>query len=196
MRTLGLALITFSFIHGRIALAQSIAVVAKAGISSYGAVNIGSFGGDGGDTHWKKGPIVSLGARLRTSDRFAVDAAVEYSWHRYDPGMWDIPVVNDPKNRILDLVAAARLSFPIFNLFDINIIGGPELSYQNKDGLVQVYGSYRNVGTGRKAIDLGAALGIGVEVELSKMVEVWLEGSWRMRFYVTPVAQLGVAYTL
>jgi hypothetical protein len=174
---------------------QTLFVVGKGGISSYGSVYIGNFGGGGGDQNWKPGPIVGLGMRVRTGDGFAVDGLVEYSIHSYATELSE-PIANDPKNSIFEFTATGRLSFGIVEAMYIDIIGGVGISSQHEDEVVTIYQNSQYTSPGKESVDFGAVLGVGVEARISKKIELLLEGSLRMRTYVTPVVQLGIAYAL
>lgn len=179
----------------QLASAQEVFIVGKGGISSYGAVQGFAVGGGGGDQSWKLGPIIGLGARIRTSDAFAIEGLFEYSTHRYAVKYeWEIPPINDPRNRILEFTTMGRLSFRLVDIVHFVFLGGVSISYHHKDDIVPPNSQY--ITPGRRAVDVGGILGIGSEVRISKSIEISLEGSWRMRFYVTPVVQLGIAYGL
>jgi hypothetical protein len=175
--------------------AQTILIVGKCGVSSYGTVYIGSVGGGGGDHNWKTGPIFGIGARIRTSDTFAAEGVVEYSFHRYD-SQWSGQISNDPLNGILELTAIPRWSIGIYDVVYLDILGGLGISYQHLDGKVVTYGTSQYTGPHTDLVVLSGLLGIGLEVRVSKSIELSLEGSWRLRTYVTPVAQLVIAYAL
>ena len=195
MRIVGVALL-IGLLHQSAVFAQEVFVVGKGGLSSYGSAYFGNLAGSGGDQNWKSGPIVALGARMRTSEAFAFEGLVEYSTHRYAPREWENPPSNNPKNSILEVTTTGRLSIGIFGGTYLDIIGGVGLSSQHKDERTTVQGNSVYTTPGRQAVDFGAILGTGLEVRVSRSIELSLEGSWRMRFYVTPVVQLGVAYAL
>lgn len=176
---------------------QDLFVVGKGGISSYGSVFFNIAGPASGDQNWKSGPILGLGVRLRTSKSFALEGLVEYSTHPYkDTYDWDSPPLNDPRNMVLDFSAVGRVSFHIIDVVYIGILGGPAVSWHQKDEVIKIFPSYRSVSPGRNAVDLGAVLGVALDARLSRRIEFSLEGTLRMRFYVTPVTQIGVAYAL
>lgn len=179
----------------QLASAQEVFIVGKGGLSSYGSVQGFAVGGGGGDQSWKLGPIIGLGVRIRTSDAFAIDGLIEYSTHRYAVKYdWEIPPINDPRNRILEFTTTGRLSFRIVDIVHVAFLGGVSISSHHKDD--KVYPNTPYITPGRRAVDVGGILGIASDVRVSKSIEISLEGSWRMRFYVTPVVQLGIAYGL
>jgi hypothetical protein len=167
--------------------AQDVFVVAKAGRSSYGSLYVGPVGGGGGDTHWKSGPIISLGARLRTSEAFAADAMVEYSTHAYAAPTWEDPPIGDPRNRLVDVTALGRSSFRFVGPSHFVFMYGLGVSFQRKDVPNSPVSSNDFTGC--------VILGLGVEVRAFGNLEFAIEGSLRIRRYVTPVAALGVAYS-
>lgn len=195
MRAFGVALL-LDLLSLPLVFSQEMFVVGKGGLSWYGSAYIGNLGGSGGDQNWKSGPIMALGARIRMSDAIAFEGLVEYSTHRYAPREWESPPINSPKNSILEVTTTGRVSFGIFDGSYLDIIGGVGISSQHKDERVTLYMNSRYTTPGRQAVDFGAVLGTGLEVRLSRTIELSLEGSWRMRFYVTPVVQLGFAYAL
>lgn len=195
MRSWGL-LLCISFLWQPEILAQQVSLVLRAGLSSYGSATIGRFGGGGGDHNWKTGPIVGAGIRIRTSEGFALEALVEYSTHQYRSEAWEKPPTNDPRNRILDLNGVGRFGFVLFDPLRASVFGGIGLSYQYNDEIIIGTADSQRIAPGRSAVDVGAVLGIGFAVQVSRKLELSLDGSWRMRYYVTPVALLGIAYTL
>jgi hypothetical protein len=189
-------LLCISFLWQPEILAQQVSLVLRGGLSSYGSVSIGNIGGGGGDHNWKTGPIVGTGIRIRTSEAFALEALVEYSTHQYQSEAWEEPPTNDPRNRILDLNGVGRFGFVLFDPLRASIFGGIGLSYQDKDEVIIATAESQRTAPGRSAVDVGAILGIGLAVQLSSKLELSVDGSWRMRYYVTPVALLGIAYSL
>lgn len=166
-------------------LAQKVSFIAQAGVSSYGSGSIGGLGTGGGDNSWKTGPIMGIGTRVALTQAFSVGATIEYSTHRYDPG--EFGTNYDATNTVLYLNGIGQLRFGLFDPFDGSILGGINLTYQDRDP----------TGTpGLTELDVGGLLGVGLTAGLSSHVEVFLEGSLRIRTYVTPVAQIGIAYAL
>ena len=172
--------------------AQDLFAVAKGGISSYGSLYIGPLGGGGGDTHWKSGPIFSAGARLRTSDGFAVDGVVEYSTHHWD-NSW-LPPVNSPRNSILELSGIGRSSFRTIGPCHFCFLYGLGLSYQQKDELIREYNGTQYVTPKNHDLTASLILGVGLEVRVPAGLEISLEGNIRGRRYATPVAEFAIAY--
>ncbi len=167
--------------------AQEVNLLAQAGLSSYVPASIGDLGSHGGGgSDWKTGPIVGIGARMALSQAFSVGATIEYSTHQYDPG--EFGAIYDATNRVLDLNGIGRISFGLSNPLGASILGGIGFSYQDRDATGSIPGS--------SGWDVGAVLGVGLAVDLSRYVEIFLDGSLRFRSYTTAIAQIGIAYAL
>ncbi len=174
--------------------AQELFVLAKGGRSTYGSFYFGNMGGGGGDTHWRTGPMIGAGIRLRTSDWFAVDGMVEYSTHRHDDQDGINTPLNDPRNTVLEATALGRSSFTIISPLHFAFLYGLGLSYQHKDEFVRAF--QPNSVPADRNVTGAFILGLGLEVRTPPRFEFSIEGSLRCRQYVTPVALLGVAYSL
>jgi hypothetical protein len=193
MRILGRVAIVVILSHHP-AEARELFAVAKAGVSSYGSLYFGPLGGGGGDTHWKSGPIVSVGVRLRASDGFAIDGLVEYSTHRWY-WMWD-PITNNPTNTVVDFCAMGRSAFRIIGPCYFSFLYGLGLSYQIKEEFVRVYDGKTYATPSNHDLTGCLILGVALEIRAPSGVEISLEGNLHGRRYVTPVVELGIAYSL
>ncbi|MCB2205101.1 hypothetical protein KQI65_10155 [bacterium] len=176
--------------------AQSYAVVVKGGYSDYGEACIGGIGGGGCEWNWERGPILGIGIRRRTSESFAVEAVLDYSWHRYRGGEWEMNLVNEPWNRILELNAIARYSIALYRPVYFNLLGGMGLSYQDKDDLVREYDGQVYTTAGVESFHVSGVLGFALEGRVADRIELSLEGTWHMRYYISPTVQLGIAYVI
>jgi hypothetical protein len=176
---------------------QSIFVLAKAGVSSYGAVYVGGLGGGGGGDHnWKTGPILSAGVRLRSSEGFALDGAIEYSTHRYDGNAWESVLINDPRNSVLEITTIGRSSFQIIRPVHFGFLYGLGVSYQHREAFVRSIGHSQTLKPSDTNVTGCIVLGTALEVRVPSNLEFTLEGCLRGRRYVTPSLELGVAYLL
>ena len=54
----------------------------------------------------------------------------------------------------------------------------------------------RLVSEGTTSNILSGLLGVGFEFNIFENINVFLEGSWRLRKYVSPAAQIGINYNL
>ena len=178
-----------------ITCAQTVLLVAKGGISSYGSLYIGNFGGGGGEHGWKPGPIVSVGARLRVTETLAIEGVIEYSTHHLKR-LWEDGIVNDPQNSILEISAIGRASWGLFGATYIGMVGGLSLSSQTKDAVVIQSVNSQYTTPEVKRTHVSVVLGANIEFRVLDQWEFSLEGSLRGRTYVTPVVQLGCAYVL
>lgn len=176
--------------------AQRYAVVAKGGYIDYAGACIGSLGGGGCDRNWERGPIIGLGMRLRTSESFAIEGILDYSWHGYARKEWETSLVNDPWNRIVELNTIARLSIGLYQQVYLDLLGGIGLSYQDKDDLVHAYPERVYTTAGVQSFHVSGVLGLALEGRVADRIEVSLEGTWQMRTYISPAVQLGIAYVL
>jgi hypothetical protein len=176
---------------------QSLYLLAKGGVSSYGAVYIGGLGGGGGGDHaWKTGPIVGAGIRIRTSGGFAVDGAIEYSTHRYASPAYETPPSNNPTNSVLEATAIGRSSLQILEPVHFGFLYGLGLSYQHRQEFEWSSIQSQHIKPSDTNVTGCVILGIAIEVRAPHNLEFTLEGCLRGRRYVTPVLMFGVAYLL
>ena len=141
--------------------------------------------------------MVSVGVRLRTSDAFAVEEVFEYSTHRYQLQEWETPTINDPRNTVFDLTTIGRFSVISFDNLHFEILGGIGYSYLEKDEFVRGAPSIPIFTTpAEHQTHVALLLGPGIEFKLLQSVELSIETNWRMRFYSTPVTQIGIAYAI
>ena len=171
-------------------------VVAKGGISSYGALYFGPLGGgDGGDWDWHTGPYMSVGVRIRPTEGFAADALVEYSTHRYDGQYHTVNAYSNSWNSVLDFTANLRLSLRLFDPVHIVFIGGGGLTFRHADEIVGTSWGSRYFKPATSDSRTVLVLGLGLEGRFAKTWEFSVEGGIRGREYATPVAQFGLAYS-
>ncbi len=175
---------------------QTVLLTLKGGLSSYGTFYLGNFGGGGGDHEWDTGPILSAGARLRSSELTAFDCLVEYSTHRRQVEIWNHPETVALRNSIFESTAMARLSWGILGPVYMSFLGGLSLSWQFKDQVTLVTATSVLTGTNSEGPRLGLVIGTGLEVRTSSRLELSIEGALRGRYYITPTAQLSAAYLL
>jgi hypothetical protein len=173
-------------------MGQTVLLVAKAGNSSNGTVGWGS----GGDASWDSGPLFSLGARVRHTDRIAFEGAFEYSSHDRIRHEWDAPLVNAPKLSRLDLTGSVRWSWGLFRQTYFIFMLGPVLTYQKTDDIVVMYESSQYTTPGKRELRLGFHFGLGFESRIADRWELSVEGGLRMRFGLAATVQLSVAYAL
>jgi len=166
--------------------AQGFYAVVKGGTSDYEGVDF-NISGASGDYNWAKGFIFSAGGGMRTSNAFALEALIEYSTHKYDPLTDGTTPINNLRNTITELTTLGRFSVWTISIIRLEVVAGLSYSYQRED--------YPFIGE-KSRTGISVPLGLGVECQLTKAISVTLDGNWRMRFYVTPVEQIGLAYTL
>jgi hypothetical protein len=178
-------------------MGQSVLLEAKGGNSSNGTEGMGSFGGGGGgDRSWESGPIISLGARVRRSDRVAFEGMIEYSSHKRMRMEWDAPLVNAPRLTRLELTGLVRWSWGLFRPTYFILFLGPVLTYQKVDEIVVRYGSTQYTTPGKENMHLGLVFGLGLEGRVTDRWEISVETGLRLRSYIAATLQLGVAYAL
>jgi hypothetical protein len=195
-RTFTLEIFLLAFLSVGIASAQKIYVVVQGGSSSYASLSFGSLGAGGGDHHWKLGPIVGAGVRLKTSSSFSLDGTVEYSSHPYKPDEWDkVPVKGDPRNTIVEINAVARPNLHLAETVWFSFVFGPGYWFQSIDE-VTWEGQPTWKRPRQSASGVGFLLGMGFASEVARRWDLSLDGTLRCRAYVTPVLQLGLAYRI
>jgi hypothetical protein len=175
---------------------QHVYILIQGGMSSYGTLYFGSLGGGGGDQHWKTGPILGIGMRLKTSSSFSLDGTVEYSSHAYKPDEWEeVPVKGDPRNTIFEINVVARANLRIAETVWFSFLFGPGYWFQSIDEVTwQGQDTWKR--PGQSASSVGFLLGVGFASEVARRWDLSIDGTLRCRTYVTPVLQLGLAYHL
>jgi hypothetical protein len=169
----------------------------KAGASHYGSVYFGNLAGSGGDENWKIGPIVSFGAGMQTSNSFAVEFLLVYSTHRFDFKQWYNSPINDPRMNIIDITSLGSYAFLSFNGVRFEMIFGIGYSFQRKDELVRKYQEFPLYVVPKDSrSDVSGLFGGAVQIKLNDNIWIMGELNCRMRYYVTPVAEFGLAYFL
>ena len=165
--------------------AQNYYITLKGGSSDYEGVDF-NISGASGDNHWAKEIIISAGAGLRVSNAFAVEALVEYSTHKYEPREWEASPTKDLRNTFTELTAIGKLT--IVTISSVRLVGvtGLSLSFQREE--------YPTRELSKNGVSV--PLGLGIECQITKNIMISIDGNWRLRFYVTPVAQIGLAYSL
>ncbi len=166
--------------------AQNFYAAVKGGVSEYEGVDF-NISGASGDQHWANGTILSAGAGMRISSAFALEALVEYSTHNYAPRIYETAPINGSRNTITELTALGRFSILTISIIRLELVAGLSYSYQREG--YPIIGEVSRTG-------VSVPLGLAVECQLTKAISVTLDGNLRMRFYVTPVAQIGLAYAL
>ena len=191
-----LYLIIFISILSTNLLAQDskLKLLVKGGISDYGDVNL-SFG-NGGAGDWKIGPIVGLGVEYDLQKNWFLQGTIEYSQNTFDGTAFYPETLEPGSNSVVDLLANIKKRWSWFYL-----AVGIGYSFQNSS---ESYASssengaeYRRlVSEGTTSNMLSGLLGVGFEFNIFENINVFLEGSWRLRKYVSPAAQIGINYNL
>jgi opacity protein-like surface antigen len=166
----------------------------KGGISDYGDVNL-SFG-NGGAGEWKIGPIVGLGVEYDLRKSWFLLGTIEYSQNTFDGTVFYPETLEPGSNSVVDLLANIKKRW---NWFYLTV--GIGYSLQNSS---ESYASSdengaehrRFVSKGMTSNIVSGLLGVGFEFNIFENISVFLEGSWRLRKYVSPAAQLGINYNL
>ena len=173
-------------------VAQGLRLLGQIGRSSYGSMAIGGLGtGGGSDQEWKVGTIVGLGVRFQTSHNPTFDGIIEYSIHSFQSVSGGAEPTNDPKNKIVEFAILARFNIDIAGPVRLSLFPGISPYYQLKDDRVYSNPAYNSKGESRFGV--GGVVGAGFSVECSSVVDLYLDGSLRMRSYITPVIELGIA---
>ncbi len=169
-------------------------LLVKGGISDYGDVNL-SFG-NGGAGEWKIGPIVGLGVEYDLQKNWFLQGTIEYSQNTFDGTVLYPEILEPGSNSVVDLLANIKKRW---NWFYLAV--GIGYSFQNSS---DSYASStengaefrRLVSEGTTSNILSGLLGVGFEFNIFENINVFLEGSWRLRKYVSPAVQIGINYNL
>jgi hypothetical protein len=166
----------------------------KGGISDYGDVNL-SFG-NGGAGEWKIGPIVGLGIEYDLQKNWFLQGTIEYSQNTFDGIVYYTETFEQGSNSVVDVLANIKKRWNWFYL-----VVGIGYSFENSS---DSYVSSTEDGTefrklvyeGTTSSTLSGFLGVGFEFNIMEDINLFLEGSWRLRKYVSPAAQIGINYNL
>lgn len=166
----------------------------KGGISDYGDVNL-SFG-NGGAGEWKIGTIVGLGVEYDLKKNWFLQGTIEYSQNTFDGTVYNPKTLEPGSNSVLEILANIKKRW---NWFYLAL--GIGYSFQNSSDSyatsVENGAEFRRlIYEGTTSNILSGLIGLGFEFNIVENINVFLEGSWRLRKYITPVAQLGINYNL
>lgn len=169
----------------------------KGGISDYAGVHGIQVSGASGAGQWKIGPILGLGTEYTLGKDWFIQGTFEYSYNVYGASVAVSETMERGSNSVIDLMGNIKKRWDWFY-----ILGGIGVSSQNSsdsyvsgessNGVSYRYLTYE--GTSSKVFT--GLLGIGLEYYFFEQIGFFLEGSWRFRKYVTPVAELGVNYKI
>ncbi len=188
----------FLFLISNLGMAQSskFKILLKGGVSDYGGVQGLQVSSSGGPGDWKVGPVFGLGTEYYLGKNWFAQGTVEYSTNIYGATVHYTESLERGHNSVLDFMVNLKKRWSWFYL-----ISGVGYSVQNStDSYSSGYfngekfrqksfqGSSTNVLTG--------LIGIGVEFYLFEDVAIFLEGSWRLRKYVSAITELGFLYKL
>ena len=165
--------------------AQNYYIILKGGSSDYGGLDF-NISGASGDYHWAKGVILSAGAGLRVNNAFAVEVLAEYSTHKYEPREWETSPTKDLRNTFTEFTVIGKFTLVSISIVRLVGVTGLSLSFQREE--------YPTQELSKNGVSV--PLGLGIECQITKNLTASIDGNWRLRFYVTPVAQIGLAYSL
>jgi len=172
-------------------------ILIKGGITDYGSVQGIQVSGSTGVGQWKIGPILGLGTEYTLGKDWFIQGTFEYSYNIYSAPVADSETMERGSNSVIDIMGNIKKRWDWFYL-----LAGIGFSSQNSsDSYVSGESSngesYRHLtyeGTSSKVFT--GLLGVGLEFYFFERIGFFLEGSWRFRKYVTPVAQLGISYKI
>ena len=195
-KNLSLVILWFSFLGLSEAQDSNVKLLFKGGISEYGSVQGISISGGGGPGAWYVGPILGTGLEYDLSRNWFLQGTFEYSENKYGGLVAITETMERGKNSVVDIMGSIKKRWDWFYL-----IGGVGFSFQKSTDSFISYsyeGEYfrRRVYQGDSKVVLTGLMGIGFELYPMEELGFFLEGSWRIRVYVTPVAQLGIIYKL
>lgn len=193
---LTLIILWFSFITFLKAQDSNIKLFFKGGISEYGSVQGIRISGGGGPGPWYVGPMFGPGLEYDLNRNWFLQGTFEYSQNIYGGLVPITETMERGKNTVVDIMSNIKKRWDWFYL-----IGGIGFSFQQStDSFIS--GNYegenyrRRVYQGDSNVVLTGLMGFGLEVYPIEYLGIFLEGSWRIRVYVTPVAQLGINYKM
>ena len=166
----------------------------KGGISDYGGTSLFMISGGAGE--WKIGPILGLGIEYDLNKNWFLQGTIEYSYSTFGENVYYTESLESGNNSVTDIMGNLKKRWNWFYL-----IAGVGYSFQNStDSYVlgnyngEKYRRIKSFGTSTNI--LTGIIGIGFEFCILQNTDIFLEGSWRIRKYVTPVVQLGINYNL
>lgn len=169
----------------------------KGGISDYAGVHGFQVSGSTGGGEWEIGPILGLGTEYSLEKNWFIQGTIEYSNNVYGAPVAESETMERGSNSVIDLIGNIKKRWDWFY-----ILGGIGFSTQNSSnsyisGVSSNGEGYRYLAyQGTSSQVLTGLLGIGLEYYLFPRIGLFLEGSWRFRKYVTPVAQFGINYII
>lgn len=158
----------------------------KAGLSDKGTA----------EYYWKTAPILGYGVRMRTSKAFAIEGILDYAVHTYSPPTWQLPLFDDPLNRILEFNLIARLSILLYEPLYFDFFVGLGIAHQDVDGIIRAANGYADSIDGYQRTGTSRIFGVAFEARISERYELSIEGSFHLRYHLYPVAQLSLSYAL
>ncbi len=182
--------------HYVIAQNSNYKIYLKVGISDYGAVEGIAISGSHGAGPWNTGPIIGFGLEYDLKRNWYLQGSFDYSSSIYGGLVATSEMMERGSISVSDILVNIKKRWNWFYL-----LGGIGFSYQSSSNSYNsgfVNGVYfrREVYKGTSKTILAGLMGIGIEIYFFDSIGIFLEGSWRLREYVTPVAQLGINYRL
>lgn len=179
------------------AQSPALKLILKAGVSEYGSVQGLQVSGGSGPGVWYIGPIVGAGVEAHLNNNWHTQFTVEFSYNKYGEEVHHTESLERGKNRVIDLMANLKKRWGWFY-----IISGAGYSFQKNTATYSsgylssgAYFHYLKYEASSSNVFTGL-FGFGVEFELTRSAGIFLEGTWRLRKYVTPVLQLGISQKL
>lgn len=197
MKKIKLSLIIFLLLLPHLSAQNSdFKILIKGGISEYGGVNGIIISGSSGADAWYSGPIIGGGFEYSLSNNWFLQSTFEYSYNTYGALVAVSESMERGENTVVDIMGNIKKRWNWFY-----IIGGAGFSFQKSTdsfitGFYEEEFYRRNVYRGSSNVVLTGLMGVGIEFYPVENIAIFLEGSWRLRVYVTPVAQLGVGFKL
>lgn len=196
MKIILLLVVSLLISHYVIAQNSNYKIFLKGGISDYGAVEGLQVSGGHGAGPWYTGPIIGFGLEYDLERNWYLQGMFDYSYNIYGGLVATSETMERGSISVVDFLVNIKKRWNWFY-----IIGGIGLSsLESSDSYISGYVDkvffQRNVYGGTSNTVLAGLVGIGIEFHLFDNVGIFLEGSWRLREYVTPVAQLGINYKL
>lgn len=193
-----LFVIVLMYLLSTLSLAQDskYKVILKGGITSYSGVQGFVVSGGGGDGIWKIGPVGGVGTEYDLGKSWFAQGTLEYSYSIFGDEVHHSESLERGHNTVIEVMGNIKKKWNWFYL-----ITGVGYSTQNstdtyKSGFINGERFHYVYYKGTSTNILTGLLGIGLEFNIVDDLGIFMEGSWRLRKYVSSITEIGVLYRL
>ncbi len=137
-----------------------------------------------------------MGIEFNIKHGFYFQATLEYSRHLYDGLAAAGELMERGTSKVVDFMGSMKKRWDWFYL-----TGGLGFSFQTSENSY-ISGKYDGqsfrhiIYIGSSSNVITGSLGFGFNINTGKRIEIFLEGTLRIRKYVTPVCEIGIIYNL